>query len=397
MSDAPTIAMQDAPPPPSNPEGGANNPPPSPDAPFVPFSERVKSDAAAADAAIRALAEGRDPRNPDAPAPQPSPVPQIPPQNGNQPPQAQQPVTIPDDHPALAALRAELARAQNIADTERGRREAEVRRANERMAELSAQVEALTGKKAKDALADAIGDHPGLSAEQVETYGEDMLKAVAAYIMPTIISTVRKAVDGLRAEFKEHVAPVAERVQHVEETAAQRAEREFVEALDRALPADPDNGRPGWRATDNDPAFTAWLNEEDPISGLIRRSALDKHVANRDAARVAVIFNAFLGQRGGGSVQQPPGGTAHPAPAGGNAPGGQGSDNPTLADLAAPGGSRRQSDGADGAPQPKVWSRQEITDFYRDVGRGTYRDKPQERDRMEREIARAQREGRVRE
>lgn len=364
---------------------------------FTPLEETIRTNATRADEMIRALAEGRDPYaqpagDGDLDLTPPGSVPTT----GQNPPPPTIPPTNPDSAPTSESDLAErLRRAEAEASTWRGRHNAETKRLADEIAELRQQLDAASAKRAKDGLAEVLGEVKGATPEEVENYGEAMLDVAARYVMPRVREMVERAVMGLRAEITEQLQPVTGRVDHVAMTVEEQAKARFLSGLDEHCPT--------WRTLDTDAGFNGWLDQPDPMFGVARREGLDRATQNRDAARVAAFFNAYLNQRGGGAGAVPGGGTNRPAsagtgrPQGAPAPAGQDDGPPTLADLAAPGGGRRQSTAATdgGAGQPKVWTRQEISAFYAQVGRGDWAADPVRRDRVEREIARAQREGRV--
>ena len=143
---------------------------------------------------------------------------------------------------------------------------------------------------------------------------------------------------------------------------------------------------PNWRGIDHSEAFHAWLQQVDPLSGAQRLPMLQAAYTNGEAARCLAIFRAYLAEHT--AVTQPQGHTtAIPAetPPAAQVP---------LEELAAPGRSRP------GAPAPqneaRIFTQSQIAAFYRDVQKGAYRGREAEQQRLEAEIIRAGREGRVR-
>jgi hypothetical protein len=67
---------------------------------------------------------------------------------------------------------------------------------------------------------------------------------------------------------------------------AQRAQTSTIEAaLDRAIP--------GWREIYADPAFSQWLQSQDPYAGETRSQLLRQAVAAGDASRVVRFYQGF--------------------------------------------------------------------------------------------------------
>lgn len=143
---------------------------------------------------------------------------------------------------------------------------------------------------------------------------------------------------------------------------------------------------PNWRTIDHSEAFHAWLDQVDPLSGAKRLPMLQAAYTHGEAARCLAIFRAYLAEHT--AVTQPQGHTtAIPVetPPAAQVP---------LEELAAPGRSRP------GAPAPqneaRIFTQSQIAAFYRDVQKGTYRGREAEQQRLEADIIRAGREGRVR-
>ena len=132
---------------------------------------------------------------------------------------------------------------------------------------------------------------------------------------------------------------------------------------------------PQWVAINNDDEFLAWLGDVDVFSGVSRMTGLQQAFGNNDAARVVAIFKAYVdGKTLTGSTARTPAVDA--------------------ATLVAPGASRGGAGEAPGATDGKIWSEQEITDFYQRARKGkvpvdVYAS-------TEAEIVRAMTEGRVR-
>lgn len=381
ITDAPPPANQPPAPPPAN-EGegeGEDN--------YVDTASTIAERARAADALIARLREGQNqpPAN-QPPANQP-PANQPPTPPANQPPE---PPPAGDD---VAELRRRLAAAEHDASTWRGRHGAETKRLSDAVADLTAKLEAAVGQKAKDTFAQALEGIQGVTQEESEHYGQEMLTVFTRHAMAQIKPLLDSMAAALRAEFAGLVKPVEDRVQAAQETADERAKREFLEGLTARVPS--------WGTLDRDPGFNKWLDEPDPLYDVPRRNGLDSAVHRRDHGRAAAFFTAYLDQRGGGAPQVP-GGQQPPASAT-PAANGQGADDQdgrmTLADLAAPGGTRQpgQADGHNpDANGLKRWTRQDIATFYATAySDPKWKGREAERDRIEREIAKAQREGRV--
>lgn len=297
----------------------------------------------------------------------------------------------PSDAPAPQAadaeteLRARLAKMEQELKTWRGRYEAELPRERDARMALEDEIRKLRERMAEPPKVEDSGITPPTS-EELENYGKDIFDVARRYIMPEIMRMNAELEQRLIARIDTVSSDVGVAKQQVTKTARDR----FIERLAAKVP--------NWQQVDVTPEFGAWLDEVDALYGLPRRAALDKAVGTLDDDHVARIFTAFLNQQGAGESQvvkapnpAPATGTEQPA----TAP--QSVSGPSLADLAAPGKPTPSSQASEPMqPGAKIWLLSEIRDFYKTVSRGDWRDRPDEKARKEREIAQAQREGRVR-
>lgn len=373
----------------------APNPLPPPEAEgFTPPGVRER--AAAADDMIRQMRidAGLDPApagTPTAPPDggQPGAAPQTVPAAGSGEgaavtPQPSPPTTPPTDDPpvsasALAALQDELRALRNDVKTWEGRTRAERKKAEEaqqRVADLEAQIASATGP--------APSTDP-LSSDQIETFGSDLMDAVAQHARSTMQPLLAALERKLMAEITT-LRGNAESVQHV---VAQTAQERFLAGLTREVPT--------WETINKDPAFLTWLGQREKLSRRVRQELLDETIQAHDAPACAEFFKEFLTQQGS-PVPQAAAGTPPEASGSGTtvpSPTPTSAGSPTLADFAAPGTAHGGAPSPTGSAQPQVWKNSQIKAFYLGVGRGEYRTNPEEKDRIERSIAAAQREGRV--
>ena len=141
--------------------------------------------------------------------------------------------------------------------------------------------------------------------------------------------------------------------------------------------ADPQTAVPDWQDINGSQEFQAWLLEVDPLTGIPRQTYLDDAQRNMDARRVANFFTAWKGMTGSSNARTPT--AAQPAS--------------ELERQVAPGKGR--SGGAKPQGEAKTYTSEDIKKFFSDVQKGKYRGKEAERDRIERDIFAAQREGRI--
>ena len=203
--------------------------------------------------------------------------------------------------------------------------------------------------------------------EDAEAYGSDLITAAQRWAMAALqpeLQALRDQVESLKS---------------TSQTTTTEVVKSRVDALlDKEIP--------NWRTIDHSEAFHAWLDQVDPLSGAKRLPMLQAAYTHGEAARVLTFFRAYLAEHT--AVTQPQGHTmaipAEPPPAA----------QVPLEELAAPGRSRP------GAPAPqnesRIFTQSQIAAFYRDVQKGAYRGREAEQQRLEAEIIRAGREGRVR-
>lgn len=206
-----------------------------------------------------------------------------------------------------------------------------------------------------------------IKPEEVEEYGADLLDVVARKAR----EQYEPLINQLTAQIAELQKQLGSRVQQVEQVAAVSAKDAFFGKLDTAVPY--------WEQLNTRADFLNWLATPDELSGVVRKEMFDRAASAYDAPRVAKFFETFAKQTG---FQQP----APAAP-----PANQLAPTVPLENLATP--PKSQS-----APAPagkKVWTRPEIAAFYENARRGLYKGKEAERQRLERDIFDATREGRI--
>lgn len=135
---------------------------------------------------------------------------------------------------------------------------------------------------------------------------------------------------------------------------------------------------PNWETINNSQQFLDWLEIPDIMSGVARRFGLTQAFETGDGTRVVGIFKRFIEEdsRARSAVPPPP--------------------NPALVDrttLIAPGSPRGTGGEAPNSASGKVWSEQEIDDFYSRVQRK--RINPDDAKAIEADILAAVRDGRV--
>jgi hypothetical protein len=222
--------------------------------------------------------------------------------------------------------------------------------------------------------------------EDVNLFGEDLLgaatRAAEARYAP-VINQLQTEIQQLRGN-----------TQHL---AGQQLQNTVFDALDQ----DPElNGR--WRSLNTDRNFLTWLQSVDEYAGVTRNEMLQNAYANGDSTRTGRFFKRFLAEH----TSQPPGnsGNGYAPPAGqlrfnSQQPQTVSAPNtpqaPRLEDFAAPGRAAGPGSGGNGAQPTRIWSRGEITAFYRDRTSGRFRGREDDFARLEADIIAAAREGRI--
>jgi len=212
--------------------------------------------------------------------------------------------------------------------------------------------------------------------EDVETFGEDLVTAARRWARMEVAHDI----EDLRGEI------------HQLRGGHQQIKSETTQSRNEAaFDADPELGGV-WRQMNFDPKFLAWLAQVDPFAGVPRQGLLNEAATSGDTVRCMRFFKTYLAEHT--AVSQP-----SPAPATQTLPTPEvAGARPTLEDLAAPGRSSGGSPaGNGGAPAEKrVWTRAEITRFYRDASQGKYAHREAEKQRVENDILAAATEGRIR-
>lgn len=211
--------------------------------------------------------------------------------------------------------------------------------------------------------------------EEIADYGEDLLDIIgrkAREIVETEYKPMVGQLTGQISELKQRLGETRQSVQKVETN-------EVFAFLDREV-AD-------WRKVNVDPAFHEWLDNVDPYSGKTRKSLMIEAFDRKNAHQVKAFFEGFNKEN-----------AAIATGATGSTPSGQGGTESestlNLNNYVAPGAGR--SGGAADAPRNKrIWRSAEISSFYSDVQKGKYRNRPEDKARVEADIIAATREGRV--
>ena len=197
--------------------------------------------------------------------------------------------------------------------------------------------------------AELQGANSGLTDEQMENFKQEFGEDVVDFVTRVVES---------RAGGNEKVAELERKVSQFEQRDRVNSEASFWTALEEIVP--------DYMTVNNDPAFHQFLAQFDPQTGKQRQQALNEAQQALDADGVAAMFNAFKQQAQGQSQNRIPEDQIDP----------------------------RSSHASDPPQGQHIWTRDEITGFYKDKVDGKY--SQDEAQRLEADIFKAQKEGRVR-
>jgi hypothetical protein len=206
-----------------------------------------------------------------------------------------------------------------------------------------------------------------VTPEELNDYGEDLLKVVGKKAKSEILPILQGALAKV-AELEAKLNGVTAKTQVSER-----------DKLHQELEA----RVPNWMELNENQDFISWLGLPDPYSGVIRHDMLKEAYAAGNATRVANFFKGFLAEEAAVAPvrTEPADGTEVP--------------KVPLADLAAPGRAKTAASQIAPAEKPLI-TRAQVSSFYADVAAGKYRDNAEEKNKVEKMIFDAQREGRIR-
>jgi hypothetical protein len=209
-----------------------------------------------------------------------------------------------------------------------------------------------------------------LTEKEEEEYGSEFLDVTKRAALEAVSPEVAKLQRDIEY-LKKGMGAVGQNI-------AKSAKDRLYDQLDAEVPQ--------WEQINEHPAYHAWLNEVDPYSGARRKSMLDHAFSRHDSQRVVTFFKGFLAEAAA-TDPQPPQGADYQTPAP------QANGKPPLAAFAAPGraGSAAQPSSA-GKP---VYTRSDISAFYRAKAAGHFRGREAEAEAIDNDIVRAATEGRV--
>jgi len=209
---------------------------------------------------------------------------------------------------------------------------------------------------------------PLVTENDVQEYGEsiDVMRRVTREELYPVAQKIAQ-LDQIIRSLQTSVVPQVQAVAHRQ---AMTAEQQFWSDLSGAAP--------NWREINDDHAFQSWLLEIDPLTGISRQTYLEDAQRILDVRRVASFFQTWNELTGKANVAQNTRRTATAS---------------ELERQVAPG--RSKNTGTPANNNAKTYSPDDIKGFFNDVRSGKYRGREAERDRIERDIFAAQRDGRI--
>jgi len=203
-----------------------------------------------------------------------------------------------------------------------GKYNAETKRMNEKIKSLEEQVSNPPAEKNEEVPEDdtIYEDFPELAAERKR------------------MEVDRKRIDNLE--------------QQLEQDERAKAEMQFTDALDRAIP--------DRNELDSNPQFLQWLGRADEMIGAVRQDLLNEAIADQDVERITAIVNAWRASspKEATQPQQPP------------------------ASAETPNGTAGTSTVATG----QTYTESQVNAFYDALSKGHYRGREVERRQIEKEI-----------
>ena len=206
-----------------------------------------------------------------------------------------------------------------------------------------------------------------ITEQDVEDYGDSI--DVMRRVFREEMSSKDAELAELRQMLQQVQTNVVPQVQQLAHNQTVSSEQRFWADLQLAVP--------DWQEVNAGEGFQSWLLETDPLTGVQRQTYLDDAQRVMDASRVVNFFNTWKGQNGAPEAR-----TTRQTQAA-----------TELERQVSPGKGR--SGGAKSQGEPQNYSTDDIRAFFADVQKGKYKGKEAERDRIERDIFAAQREGRI--
>lgn len=255
---------------------------------------------------------------------------------------------------------------QGMYNADTARLRAENNQMGQRVTQLEQLIAALSAPQQAQQPAQAAAAKL-ITDKDVEDYGDSI--EVMRRAAREEVAAAQQEVSELKRMVMQMQTTVVPKVESVAQRQALNSEQMFWSELSAEVP--------DWREINAEQGFHNWLLEVDPLSGVARQSYLDNAQNQLDARRVAGFFKTWQSMNSG-SVAQSPRSVA----------------SSQLEKQISPGRGRTSASSMT-ANEAKAYNRADVAKFFDDVRKGLYKGREQERDRIERDIFAAQREGRI--
>lgn len=257
----------------------------------------------------------------------------------------------------------------------------ELNKLHQRLNDMDARMEAMNARQQQG----AIEEHPDIDEDEIKQFGPDLydfIQRAARKVADQIVTSREQQLTGQLNEVKQSTS-------QMRESMAKSDREKLIEYMNDKVPS--------WLEVNEDPKFIAWLDEYDPMAGQVRGKLLKQAFEKNESPRVAYFFQSFLNENAAVTQQ-----SGEPAPKGE-----QGDVTPepkpkesqaSLEDYMAPGTPKTGPDGAQEGSGKRVWTRDEIRDFQNRKNEFVRKGRPipDEYRKLERDIFKAQQEGRIR-
>ena len=225
---------------------------------------------------------------------------------------------------------------------------------------------------------------PAVTPDEIETFGPDLhdfIQRTAQDIANKLVADKMKGVEG-------RVDKVASDTSQVSKTVAHSKQQEVIRQLEAAVPT--------WAELNNDKeGFIPWLDQDDPYAGQKRGVLLRQAFANFDASRVIAIFKGYLNENA--AVTSEPSTPTPPADPPSDPPA---EPQTTMESLVAPGAPNAPTASAPDVAGKRVWTQKEVSQLYQRknefIRRNPGKAMPEELQKLERDLFKAQSENRLR-
>lgn len=256
-------------------------------------------------------------------------------------------------------------------DAEVPRLSESLREANSRIARLEDKIAEVATQTIKPPVDEPRAD---FTPEEIADYGEDLLDVMGRKARSIVEQEYRPQINQLQTELSTMKTQLGETGQKV----AKQETNEVFAQLDATVK--------DWRNINVDPEFHEWLDQADPYSGQTRKDLMLQAFNRKHAHQVKAFFDGFMKEN---AVVVPQAADSQPS-----GQGGMQESRLDLGNYVAPG--TPKGGGQAGAPKEKrSWTNAEIGRFYGQVQKGHYKNRPEDKARIEADIVAATREGRI--